>query len=108
MRNRVSLEDHICTRPMNTRRLSHALLLILALLAGQLADAAHSHHDETDGGDDTCELCLQGAKLDSFQPAAALAPAILSGRGRMPVRSHQTVYQPISARHHYPRAPPRT
>lgn len=92
---------------MNMFRLIHPLLLMLALLAGQLAYAAHSHHDEADNGDETCELCLQGAKLDSFQPAVPFAHAIPGAPG-VRVPSCQTIYLPLSIRQQNPRAPPRT
>ncbi len=92
---------------MNARHLTFALLLALALLAGQSTSAAHSHHDEANGVDETCELCLQGAKLDSFQPVVAFAH-VVPGPQVIRVRPRPTTVQSLSVRHQNPRAPPRT
>ncbi len=92
---------------MNTRRHTLVLLLALALLAGQSTSAAHSHHDEANGGDETCELCLQGAKLDSFQPVVAFAH-VVPGLQVTRVRPRPTTVQLLSVRHQNPRGPPRT
>ena len=91
---------------MNARRLTHALLLILALLASQSAYAIHTHHDEAVGGEERCELCLYGAKFGSFQPVIAVGATVPRAE-RISERSRQLIYRPPSVWYRNPRAPPR-
>lgn len=54
----------------------HVLVLVLCLLAGRLALAAHDALHAAPGAGDTCVACLHGGAPDGAAPAASSSPAL--------------------------------
>jgi hypothetical protein len=51
-------------------------MLVFLLLWGAMAFALHTHHDELEGSDNECQVCLFGALSNSSVPASEHAPIV--------------------------------
>lgn len=51
-------------------------MLVFLMLWGAMAFALHTHHDELEGSDNECQVCLFGALSNSSVPASEHAPIV--------------------------------
>ena len=51
-------------------------MLVFLLLWGAMAFALHTHHDELEGSENECQVCLFGALSNSSVPATEQAPTV--------------------------------